>query len=126
MADSDGGVIIYGIAEGKGKQKHLPAKFDPVLRNDFSKERLEQIIQTIRPLINGMKIHPVTISDDENTVCCVVEIPKSTTAHMARDHRYHLRQNFTTVAMEDFQVREAMHRGKNRKFHSPSGQQRST
>ena len=57
-----------------------------------------------------MVIHPVTISEPDNKVCYIVEIPQSHTAHMARDHRYHKRQNFTTAQMEDYEVRDVMNR----------------
>ncbi len=40
----------------------------------------------------------------------MVEVPQSHTAHMARDHRYHKRFNFTTAMMEDYEVRDVMNR----------------
>lgn len=45
MANSAGGLIIYGIREYDIKEKrHLPEKIDPVNRLICSKEKLEQII----------------------------------------------------------------------------------
>jgi len=111
FANSSGGVLIYGIAESEqDSRKHLPERLDPVKRSDISKEWLDQVIQSIQPRIEGVVIHPVTISEAENTVCYVVEVPQSHTAHMARDHRYHKRHNFTTAQMEDYEVRDVMNR----------------
>lgn len=111
FANSSGGVLIYGIAEFADEpRKHLPERLDPIQRSEISKEWLDQVIQTIQPRIEGVVIHPVTISEPDNTVCYAVEVPQSHTAHMARDHRYHKRHNFTTAQMEDYEVRDVMNR----------------
>ena len=111
FANSSGGVLIYGVAEFDDElRKHLPERLDPIQRSKISKEWLDQVIQTIHPRIEGVVIHPVTISEGDNTACYVVEVPQSRTAHMARDHRYHKRHNFTTAHMEDYEVRDVMNR----------------
>jgi Putative DNA-binding domain len=111
FANSSGGVLIYGVAEFDDEpRKHLPERLDPIQRSEISKEWLDQVIQAIQPRIDGVLIHPVTISEPDNTVCYVVEVPQSHTAHMARDHRYHKRHNFTTAQMEDYEVRDVMSR----------------
>jgi len=116
FANASGGVLIYGIAEFEDDQhKHLPERLDPIKRQDITKEWLDQIVHTIQPRIEGIIIHPVTISERDNTVCYVVEVPQSSTAHMARDHRYHKRHNFTTAQMEDYEVRDVMNRRKHPK-----------
>src|ERR1039457_4735867 len=82
MANSAGGIIIYGISEFRDeKWKHLPEKLSPIIRKDYSREWLEQMINNIKPKIDGLTIHPVSLTDDE--VAYVVEIPQSTTAHQA-------------------------------------------
>jgi hypothetical protein len=111
FANSSGGVLIYGIAEPQDKAKrHLPERLDPILRTEFSKEWLEQIIQGIQPRVDGVLIHPVTIDEQKNQVCYVVEIPQSSTAHQARDHVYYKRHNFNVLPMEDYEVRDVMNR----------------
>ena len=117
FANSGGGVLIYGVAEFEDEQrKHLPERLDPIKRTEISKEWLDQVIQSIQPRIEGVVIHPVVISETDNTVCYVVEVPQSHTAHMARDYRYHMRHNFTTARMEDYQVRDVMNRRKHPKI----------
>ena len=111
MANSAGGVLIYGIAEPDDKAKrHLPERLDSLRRTDVSKEWLEQVIQTIQPRIEGVVIHPVTIDEQAGSVCYVVEIPQSYTAHQARDHVYYKRHNFNSRPMEDYEVRDVMNR----------------
>lgn len=106
MANSDGGIIVYGMTE----QNHLPGNIDPVKRNDFSKEWLEHVIGNIRPKIDGLIIHPVPIGNSTTDVVYVVEIPKSHTAHQAQDKRYYKRFNFQSVMMDDYEIRDVMNR----------------
>jgi len=104
-------VLIYGIAEfGDVTERHLPERFDPIARSEISKEWLEQVIQTIQPRIERVVIHPIVISESDNTVCYIVDVPQSHTAHMARDHRYYKRHNFNALRMEDYEVRDVMNR----------------
>ena len=110
MANTDGGVIIYGLKEDSNN-RHLPGQIDPVNRLDFSKESLQQVIGNIRPKIDGLLIYPVPIGNSNTDVVYVVEIPKSHTVHQASDKRYYKRFNFECVAMDDYEIREAMNRG---------------
>lgn len=113
MANSAGGILIYGIAEFQDKaHEHLPEKLDPVDRTAFSKEWLEHIIGNIQPRIDGVIIHPVSINSAPNHVIYVAEIPQSHTAHQARDMRYYKRFNFESVMMSDYEIRDVMNRNK--------------
>jgi hypothetical protein len=52
----------------------------------------------------------VTISEHDNTVCYVVEVPQSDTAHMARDHRYYTcgkQERFTMKAKIQYLFRSS-------------------
>ena len=97
MANSAGGLIIYGIREFDDKAKrHLPEKIDPIDRTLFSREWLEQVINNIRPRIDKLRITPVPVDPNAhpNSVVYVVEIPRSITAHQDSDLRYYRRYNF--------------------------------
>ena len=109
MANSDGGTIIYGVTED-ATNRHLPGRIKAVNRKEFSKEWLEQVISNIRPKLDGMVIHPVTIGNSNADVVYVVEIPKGRTAHQAMDKRYYKRFNFQSVMMDDYEIRDVMNR----------------
>jgi hypothetical protein len=115
MANTAGGIIVYGIKEYQEKEKkHLPQAIDPIDRTQFSKEWLDQVItHNIYPRIEGLTIHPVSINTAQNHVVYVVEIPQSTTAHQVtadEDYRYYERANFETVRMPDYRIRDVMNR----------------
>lgn len=111
MANSAGGLLIYGISEFSAPDKrHLPERITPVDRRKYPREWVEQIIQAIRPRIDGIVIHSVNLSSGENDVAFVIEIPQSNTAHQASDHRYYKRFNFQAVPMEDYEIRDVMFR----------------
>ncbi|GAA4072288.1 hypothetical protein GCM10022389_17010 [Flavobacterium cheonanense] len=112
FANSDGGIIIYGIKEDQ-INRHLPESIDPINRNEISKEWLEQIIQSkIRPRINGIVIHSVSVDEQTNKVVYVIEIPKSNTAHQANDKKYYKRFNFNSEPMYDYEIRDILNRTK--------------
>jgi hypothetical protein len=111
MANSAGGVLIYGISEfSESDKRHLPEKITPVNRNEFPREWVEQIINAIRPRIDGILIHSVNLSSGDNHTAYIIEIPQSNTAHQASDHRYYKRFNFQSVPMEDYEVRDVIFR----------------
>ena len=111
MANAAGGLIIYGISEfSEPDKRHLPEKIVPVDRTQFPREWIEQIINAIRPRIDGIVIHSVNLGSGENDAVYIVEIPQSNTAHQASDHRYYKRFNFQSVPMEDYEVRDVMFR----------------
>lgn len=111
MANSAGGLLIYGIREFSDPQKrHLPEKITPVNRAEYPREWLEQVINSIRPRISGLIIHSVQLESGENDVVYVVDVPQSNTAHQANNHRYYKRFNFQAVPMEDYELRDVIFR----------------
>lgn len=111
MANSAGGIIIYGVSEHQEpEKKHLPEKIDPIDQTQFPKEWLEQIINNVRPKISGIVIHPVPLDTGPNQVAYIVEIPQSITAHQATDFRYYKRFNFLSVPMADHEIKDVMGR----------------
>lgn len=114
MANSAGGILIYGIKEFDSKdKKHLPEKLSPINRKDFSREQLDQIITAnISPKIEGLRIHPISVNGKDDVVY-VVEIPQSNTAHQnTKDKIYYKRHNFKSEAMLDYEIRDIMYRQK--------------
>ncbi|MDT0295918.1 helix-turn-helix domain-containing protein [Mesonia ostreae] len=118
FANSNGGIIIYGIAEFNEKEKsHLPEKINAVDRTQFPKEWLENIINgRISPKIDGIIIQSIPIQESSNSVVYIVRIPKSTTAHQASDFRYYKRSNFGKNPMYDYEVKDVMNRNKSPKI----------
>lgn len=109
MANSSGGLIVYGIKEyDDSERKHLPEAIDPIDRTLFSKEWLEHVISNIQPRIGNIIIHPVSIDSptNPNEVVYVVEIPQGTTAYQAMDKKYYRRYNFESVAMLDYEIND--------------------
>ena len=112
MANAAGGVIIYGIKEFDEKEKsHLPERITPITRTSFTKEQLEQIINSnISPKIQGIIIHSISLENPDEVIY-VVEIPQSSTAHQnTRDKIYYKRHNFLSEAMLDYEIRDIMNR----------------
>jgi hypothetical protein len=113
FANANGGILIYGILE----KNHLPTTIDPIKRTDVQKEWLEQKIQDcIRPKINGIIIHPITIDNDSDKVIYLLEIPQSSTAHQAQDKKYFRRHNFNVLSMYDHEIRDILNRIKHPKI----------
>ncbi len=99
LANSAGGTLIYGVGEDP-KSKHLPGPIGPISRRNFPKEWLEQVANNIRPRIEGLLIHPISIPGSApDDVLFVVEVPQSDTAHQGSDYRYYRRFNFQSVKL---------------------------
>jgi len=108
FANSDGGVIVYGIKEFN----HAASDKSYIDGNQFTKEWLEQVISSrIQRSINDIEIFPIRNNGDILQSLYVVRIPRSNNApHMAPDHRYYKRQNFKNVLLEEYEVRDLMGR----------------
>jgi len=104
FANSNGGIIIYGLSE----TNHKASSISYVDGNVFTKEWLEQIINsTVYRTIPGLKIFPIRKNGDINKTIYVVQIPENLEAapHMAKDKRFYRRYNFESVFMEEYEVR---------------------
>lgn len=106
FANSDGGIIVYGISE----IDHRPKEISPVDGRVYTKEWLENVIQQIQPRIEDLNIYPIRVDDIGQSIY-VVKIPRSRNApHMARDKRYYKRFNFKSEPMEDYEVKDLYNR----------------
>ena len=104
FANSDGGIIIYGIKEDKDKRA---SEITYVDTRKFSKEWLEQVIDSnIQRRISGIRIYLIPNPKQKDQGIYIVKIPTSPQVpHMAGDKRFYKRQNFTTTQMEEYEVR---------------------
>ncbi len=80
FANSDGGVIIYGVEESD----HKASALSYVDGNDFTKEWLENVISSnIQKKIDGLEVIPLRVDGDIEKSIYVVKIPRSYNApHM--------------------------------------------
>jgi hypothetical protein len=109
FANSDGGVLVYGVVESN----NLPVSVDGgVGHTTYSREWLEQIINSnISPRIDDIRISPIQLSVDRSAYA--VKIPKSFRGpHQAPDKKYYKRFNFQSVPMEDYEINDVRNRRK--------------
>ena len=108
FANSDGGVIVYGMEE----QNHKAHSLSYIDGNIYTKEWLEQVIQdNIQRRIEGLEIFPIRKDGDIAKSIYVVKIPRSSnTPHMSIDKCYYKRNNFRSVKMEEYEVRDLFYR----------------
>ena len=108
FANSAGGIIIYGITENN----HVAESPSFIDGNKFTKEWIEQVIHSnIHRKVDGILIIPVRFNNDASKTVYVIKIPESSQApHMASDNRYYTRNNFESVPMEEYEVRNLYNR----------------
>ncbi len=108
FANSDGGVIIYGITE----EAHKPAAIDEgVEHKKRSREWLEDKIQSnVSPRLEGLRISQLQLNDERSLF--VVSVPRSDRGpHQDRvSHRYFKRHNFKSAPMEDYEIQDVRNR----------------
>ena len=114
FANSDGGIIVYGIAE----ENHKANSVSFVDGDAYSKEWLEQIINSgIQRRIDGLKIYPIRKDGDIKQTIYIVKIPYSyDVPHINRDKKYYKRFNFESVPMEEYEVRQLYERKRKSKL----------
>lgn len=113
MANANGGLIIYGLAEENVSQgRSVPKSITPIPPEEMSKDQLSQILSSqISPKIIGLTISAIPY---ESGNLFVVKIPQSCTAHQNRlTHLYYIRRNATIEVMEDYEIRDIMNRQTN-------------
>lgn len=115
FANSEGGVLLYGIIEEAVGGVPTPTDFDEgLLAGTVTAEQLEQVIlSNVHPRIDGLKIFLVPLSSARpGRMNVIIEVPKSTTAHQAPDHVYYKRYQYMNQPMEDYEIRDVMNRVK--------------
>lgn len=113
FANSDGGIVIYGVAE----EDHVASDYSFVDGNVITTEHISMLARYVQPAIEGLTIYPIRKDDDFSKSIYIVKVPRSDKApHMAKDHRYYKRNNVESIPMEDFDVKDVMNRIHNPKL----------
>lgn len=109
FANSAGGVIVYGMVENNHLPIALDDGYDPT---DIDREFIENVINSkIQRRIGGIRINQVALSGQQGRVAYVVSVPPSTMApHIAPDKRFYKRFNFSSVPMEEYEIRDVSNR----------------
>jgi Putative DNA-binding domain len=110
FANSASGQIIYGIEE-QGPRPIRVQDPDSVNPAEITREWIEQVIDSnVQPRIQNLVVQSIDVATGR--VAYVITIPQATTyaPHQAPDNNYYCRQNFQSVPMEDYQVRDTMRR----------------
>lgn len=105
FANSAGGQIIYGIEE----KDHKPLKIDA--GSSVPREWIEQVVDSnIQPRIEGLVITPIPPESVQNVYVVTIPQASSRAPHQAPDKKYYKRQNFQSIPMEDYEIRDTLRR----------------
>jgi hypothetical protein len=107
MANSAGGVIVYGIAE----ESHCANELSPIDGSTYTKEWIEHILESrIHRRIDDFKIIPIRIDGKLDQSIYVLVIGESRDAPHMADGKFYKRHNFQVLEMEEYEVRQAYNR----------------
>ncbi|MGN6186573.1 MAG: AlbA family DNA-binding domain-containing protein, partial [Thermoanaerobaculia bacterium] len=108
FANSDGGVLIYGMIEEDNLPKALDEGID---HSEWTRERIEGILTgNISPRLDGLNVEQIRASATHSYY--VIRVPKSYRGpHQETiEKRYYKRFNFKSVPMEDYEIRDVLNR----------------
>lgn len=114
FANSEGGTIIIGIKEEKGKGKaDIASSIDNgVDLKEYPQSWLQGIITAnISPFLPGIRVRPIPLSGNDGRVAYVIYIPNGSTAYQASDKIYYSRSEYQVNPMPDHEIRLRMMKG---------------
>jgi hypothetical protein len=113
FANTEGGTIIIGIEESKGRKPEVAEKFSGISSIKLDPFRIQQIIESnISPVLPGIRCKSIYLEDDCKEYVQVIFVPQGTTAYQAKDYKYYGRSEYECKPLGDLDVRLRMFRGK--------------
>lgn len=107
FANSDGGVLIYGIKE-KG---HLPIAITGVDHSQFTREFIEQTVRTnISHPTPNFTVVQIPINKKESVYSVKVEKSYGMPHQCKEDKKFYRRYNFESVPMESYEIEDIRNR----------------
>lgn len=114
LANAGGGVLVYGVSEGKDPAGiNVATALDPVRDPTTTADWIAQVVHSnTGPSFRGFTVTEIDASDDVGPGrVVVIAVEQAVTAHQShRSAQYFQRVGSTTQPMLDFQVRDVMSR----------------
>lgn len=109
LANSAGGVIVYGIRELDGGRVELDEGIDS---RERSVEWVEDVLSSIQQRIDSAHVHAISLDTySPGREAIVVYVPQSFRApHQASDYRFYKRHGARVLPMEEYEVRDVSRR----------------
>jgi hypothetical protein len=115
FANTEGGVVVIGIREGKAGKKSVAKEIDEGVDPSRTPEWLEQLIASnISPAIPGLRVRSVPLAGTKSgRAAFVITVPRGTTAYQANhSFLYYGRTEFAATPLHDNVIRLLMTRGR--------------
>jgi len=107
FANSNGGQLVIGIEE----ENDIAKEIIWIEENNFRQTLDSWIIQKMDPVISNFHIERINNPSNQRQSVYVISIKKSKNSpHMAEDKKYYKRSETQSIAMMDFEVKEAIFR----------------
>lgn len=104
--NTDGGIIVFGVAESKDKENHrFP---DKIIWTKEPKERIENLLfSRVQPWFEGIKVQRISNDIEPTEGVYVIEVPKSNNPPHMFNGKYYQRLNFQIKPMSHESVYRA-------------------
>lgn len=113
FANTEGGVIIIGMAENRKGKLNIAEGFDDgVSLRDWSPSKLQSIIEgNISPALPGLRVFPIKLDEKSDRALYMIEVPQGSTCYQAKDFKYYGRSEYESKPLRDHEIRLRMFRG---------------